>query len=108
MPEKERFAWRARVREGKIKEYEERHDRLWPEMAELLREAGISNYTIWISGQELFGYSECEKGLAFALEAQAGSPVVERWNEHMKDVLDMQMDSETGAQPGLRRVFLFP
>ena len=32
-------------------------------MKRVLKEAGISNYTIWNVGNELFGYFECEKGV---------------------------------------------
>ena len=74
-------------------------------MIEVLKEAGIRNYTIWNVGDEVFGYYECEKGIAFAEKAQADSPVVDRWNDYMKDVLDLEMDPETGAQPKLRMMF---
>ena len=61
---------------------------------------------IWNSGNELFGYYECEKGMEYAAKVQAESPVVARWNDYMQDVLLMEMDPETGAQPLLRQVFL--
>ena len=75
-------------------------------MVQVLKEAGIGNYTIWNSGNELFGYYECEKGMEYAAKVQAESPVVARWNDYMQDVLLMEMDPETGAQPLLRQVFL--
>lgn len=72
----------------------------------MLKAAGICNYTIFADGDELFGYYECEKGVAFAEEkAQAESPVVDRWNEYMKDILELVMDPETGAQPKLEPMF---
>ena len=58
-------------------------------------------------GQELFGYYECEKGIEFAARVQNESPVVARWNEYMKDVMVMEADPETGAQPKLSCVFTF-
>ena len=54
---------------------------------------------------ELFGYYECEKGVAYAEKVQAESPVVDRWNDYMKDILELEMDPETGAQPKLEQVF---
>ena len=78
-----------------------------PEMKELLESAGIRNYTIWNAGEELFGYYECEKGAAYAAKVQAESPVVDRWNAYMADVMEMELDPETGAQPRLAQVFLF-
>ena len=42
-----------------------------------------------------------------AAQLQACSEVVERWNAFMKDVMQMEMDPITGAQPLMRQVFLF-
>ena len=103
----EKYAWKAIVLEGKLDEYIKRHDEIWPEMLEVLSEAGIVNYSIWNVGNELFGYYECEKGIDFAAKVQSESPVVDRWNEYMKDILIMELDPETGAQPQLKRVFTF-
>lgn len=102
----ERYAWKAIVKEGKIDEYVKRHNEIWPELVALLKEAGIKNYTIWNVGNELFGYYECEKGADFAAKTQAESPIVDKWNEYMKDVMVMEMDPVTGAQPMLKQVFL--
>lgn len=101
----EKFAWRAKVLDGKLEEYIKRHDEIWPELLEVLKEAGISNYSIWNNGNDLFGYYECNKGIAHAAEVQASSPVVDRWNEFMKSVMIMELDSETGAQPLMKKVF---
>ena len=65
------------------------------ELVSVLKEAGIYNYTIWNVGNELFGYYECEKGCAYAAKVQADSPIVDKWNEFMKDVMIMEMDPET-------------
>jgi len=101
----ERFAWKARVLSGMLDEYIRRHDEIWPEMTETLNNAGIRNYTIWNTGDELFGYYECES-IAYASKVQAESPVVARWNEYMKDVMKMEMDPATGTAVLLRQVFL--
>ena len=102
----EKYAWKAIVKEGCFEEYCKRHDEIWPELVEVLKSAGICNYTIWNVGNELFGYYECEKGVEFSSKIQAESPVVDRWNEYMKDVMLMEMDPETGAQPLMKQVFL--
>ena len=101
----ERYAWKARILPGKKEEYVRRHDEIWQEMLDVLKEAGIKNYTIWNVGDELFGYYECEKGIEYAAKVQSNSPVVDRWNEYMKDVMVMDMDPVTGAQPLLEQVF---
>lgn len=101
----ERMAWKGKIKAGQKEEYIRRHNEIWPEMVEVLKAAGICKYTIYCTGDELFGYYECEKGIAFAEKTQAESPVVDRWNAYMKDVLELEMDPETGAQPKLEAVF---
>ncbi len=101
----ERYAWKALIKEGSLPEYEKRHREIWPEMVVVLKEAGIRNYSIWNVGNEMFGYYECEKGTDFAAKTQAGSPIVDRWNEYMIDILIMEMDPESGAQPLMKQVF---
>ena len=104
----ERYAWRASVKPGKQAEYIERHNQIWPQMKAVLKEAGIVNYSIWLAHGEVFGYYECEKGAAYAAKVQSESPVVDRWNEYMKDVMEMKKDEKTGAQPLLQEVFYLP
>ena len=101
----EKYAWMAKIKEGKKDEYVRRHDEIWPELVELLKSAGICNYTIWTDGETLFGYYECEKGIDYAAKTQAQSPIVDKWNEYMKDVMKMPLDPVTGAQPTLVNVF---
>lgn len=101
----EKYAWKATVKPGCLEEYRRRHDEIWPEMKQVLKEAGIRNYSIWNVGDTLFGYYECEKGASYAARVQAESPVVARWDAYMKDVMIMEMDPVTGAQPRLVQVF---
>lgn len=46
-----------------------------------------------------------QKGIKYAAKVQAQSPIVECWNEYMKDVMEMELDKETGAQPLMTEVF---
>lgn len=101
----DRYAWKAMLKPGMKEEYKRRHDAIWPEMVALLKAAGIRNYTIWNVGDELFGYYECEKGLDYAASVQAQSPIVDKWNQYMEDVMTMPLDPDTGVQPKLERMF---
>jgi len=101
----ERFAWKATIKDGMLDEYIRRHDEIWPEMTQVLNDAGVHNYTIWQVENTLFGYYEAEKGIDFAAKVQSGSPVVDKWNEYMKDVMVMDIDPKTGTSYLLRQVF---
>ncbi|MDR1692584.1 MAG: L-rhamnose mutarotase [Oscillospiraceae bacterium] len=99
------MAWKGRIKPGMKSEYIRRHDNIWPEMTALFKDAGIQNYTIFCSGDELFGCFECAKGVAHAERTQAESAVVSRWNGYMNDVLELEIDPATGAQVKLDIVF---
>lgn len=101
----DKYAWTGKIAEGMKEEYIRRHNEIWPEMVETLRAAGIKNYTIWNVGDTLFGYYECVRGEGYATAVQNSSAVVAKWNEYMKDILIMEMDPVTGAQPKLEKVF---
>ena len=102
----EKYAWKAKIVDGTIDEYIRRHDALWDEMKDVLSRAGIVNYTIWNVGNELFGYYECKNGVEFAAKVQNESPVIEKWNEYMADILELEMEPN-GAQKKLVEVFRF-
>ena len=101
----ERFMWLAKIKPGMLNEYVKRHDEIWPEMTEVLNQAGIHNYTIWNYNDQVIGYYECES-VEHAAKIQRESAVVDRWNEYMKDVMEMEMDPETGTSVLLKQVFL--
>lgn len=99
-----RYAWKAYVRD--IEEYRRRHDAIWPEMTEMLNEAGIHNYTIWNFGNELFAYMECSIDPMDSVRIQAASEVNRRWGEYMKDIL--YYAEGTDGPTELTQVFLHP
>jgi L-rhamnose mutarotase len=52
MPEK--YAFRMKLNPGRAAEYKRRHDEIWPELTDLLREAGISDYSIHLDAETNF------------------------------------------------------
>jgi len=85
-------------------EYKRRHDALWPEMAATLRGAGIRNYSIFLHGAILFAYLECED-FAEMVRSLAHDPVDARWQEHMRDMIGVTVDPETGFAHRLPELF---
>ena len=100
----EKYAWSAKVKEGFLEEYKTRHDNIWQELKDVLKKAVIKNYSVWTENNCLFGYYECEYGIDFALKVQKESPVVQKWNDYMKDILIMDIKPD-GGQPKLIQVF---
>ena len=100
----QRVAWKAALKPGMREEYKRRHDEIWPEMSQLIDVAGIRNYTIWNSGEDLFGYYEVDDKAA-SDAVLASSPITARWNVYMQDVMDLEMDSATGTVSAMTCLF---
>jgi len=77
---------RFSLRPGFEEEYRRRHNEIWPDMLDLMREAGIRNYSIWNDGTELIGYFETDD-LDQCRCVLRESPVKKRWDEYMSDIL---------------------
>src|SRR5207245_9465392 len=57
----ERVCFTARIRRDKLAEYTERHERVWPEMADALPAAGSTNYSLFLTRDGLLiGYLETD------------------------------------------------
>lgn len=47
----EKFAFKMRLNPGQKEEYKRRHHEIWPELIALLKEAGISDYSIFLDDE---------------------------------------------------------
>ena len=103
----EKFAFRMRLNAGMEAEYRRRHDAIWPELVDLLREAGVSDYSIHLDHETniLFGvlWRRDDHGMA----ALPLHPVMQRWWAHMADIMETKADNEPVAIP-LVTVFHMP
>lgn len=96
-----------RLLEGKAGEYKRRHDALWPELKQLLKDRGISDYSIFLNEEtnDLLGVLKAEDELQF--QALAGEPVMRKWWSYMKDLMETHPDNSPVSLP-LREVFYLP
>src|ERR1019366_9880324 len=87
-----RNAFTMTVNLGKSEEYARRHNPIWPELAILLKDHGVHNYSIFYlqSTRQLFGYAEIEDEAQWASIAQDG--VCKRWWEHMSEIMPSHPD----------------
>jgi L-rhamnose mutarotase len=98
----ERAAFKLSVRPGRIDEYVEAHEKVWPEMLDALRTAGIRNYTIFRAGHDVFGYFEADN-LAAAARYLATQEVSTRWQNAMAELLEARVPD--GGPPALEQIF---
>ena len=95
----QRIGIQLKVRPDKLDEYRRLHNPIWPELAAVLKDAGLRNYTLWLApdGTE-FGYLECDDWAA-ACAKLAESDVHTRWQELMQNYLETPREAGSGGQP---------
>lgn len=102
-----RLAFKMKLFKGFEAEYQKRHDEIWPELQQLLKETGISDYAIFLDEAtgDLFGVLKADDpGKLNNLPQQ---PVMQRWWSYMQDIMATNQDSSPVQQP-LKEVFYLP
>jgi L-rhamnose mutarotase len=102
-----RIAFKMKLLPGFETEYKERHDALWPELEILLKDTGISEYSIYLdpAGNDLFGVLKAKDPKAFDLLKE--QPVMQQWWAYMKDIMETNPDDSPVSIP-LKEVFFLP
>jgi L-rhamnose mutarotase len=90
-----RYAFQLRIRADAIEDYEREHSRVWPELLASLKAAGISDYSIFRRGQDLFLYMRAAD-FDRAWEQLAHDPVNQRWQAFMARLFEPVLDAPPG------------
>ncbi len=95
----QRYAFKMFLNPGRRDEYRRRHDAIWPELKALLSESGISNYSIHLDPEThiLFGYLERRDD--HRSDDLPSHPVMQRWWDHMKDIMVYNPDGSPKTAP---------
>lgn len=92
-------AFKMHLKPGYKEEYQKRHAAIWPELQQLLKDSGISDYTIFLD--------EATHTL-FAVQQQSGTgssqdlgahPIVQRWWAYMADIMETNADHSPVTVP---------
>jgi len=87
------FAFKMKLYPGKEAEYKRRHDKIWPELKQLLLDSGIDEYYIFL---------DKETNILFAIQKISGigssqdlgnHPVVKKWWAYMADIMETKADN---------------
>lgn len=99
-----RVAFKMKLNPGQKEGYIKRHNEIWPELKKLLRDSGVSEYSIFI---------EVETDTLFAFQKVSGddgsqdlanNPIVQKWWAFMADIMETNPDNSPVSVP-LEEVF---
>ena len=100
-----RLALHSRLIPGTEEAYEIEHARVWPELITVMRAAGISDWSIWRSGRDLFHLvvtDDFEAAVAYL----RNDPTDQRWQQHMSQFVEGFAENPEGvAGQSLRHVW---
>ena len=102
----QRLAFKMKLKPGCEAEYKKRHDEIWPELIQLLKKAGISDYSIFLDE---------ETSTLFAVQKQSGqssqdlgnTKIVQKWWAYMADIMETNPDNSP-VSISLKEVFYLP
>ena len=88
-----RLAFKMHLNKGQKEEYIKRHDEIWPELKKLLKDAGVSEYSIFLDEETntLFAFQK--------VSGDAGSQnlgetdIVQKWWKYMADIMKTKFDN---------------
>ena len=102
-----RVAFKMQLFADQKEEYRKRHEEIWPDLVSLLKETGISDYSIFLDDttNSLFGVLKAEDPLQ--LNNLPQHPVMQKWWKHMGDIMESNPDNSPVSIP-LEEVFYLP
>ncbi|MCF6357206.1 MAG: L-rhamnose mutarotase [Draconibacterium sp.] len=88
-----RIAFKMHLNEGQKREYIKRHNEIWPELKQLLKDSGINEYSIFIdeSTNTLFGFQKVSGD--GSSQDLGETEIIKKWWAFMADVMETNPDN---------------
>ncbi len=88
-----RIAFKMKLFEGNVEEYQKRHNPIWYGLKEVLINHGVTSYSIFLdkNTNDLFGYAEIEDLKKW--EKISETDVCRRWWDYMAPLMEVNQDN---------------
>ena len=99
-----RVAFKMQLLPEYREEYQKRHDAIWPELVELLRRSGISDYHIFLDPETYTLFATYVLADHHQVDKLPQEAVMKKWWSYMKDIMEIHEDNSPISKP-LKEVF---
>lgn len=93
----EKHAFKMKLAPGMEAEYRKRHDEIWPDLVDLLHEAGVSDYSIHLDRETGILFGVLTRPADHTMASLPEHPVMKRWWAHMADIMETNADNSPVA-----------
>lgn len=93
----EKYAFKMKLNPGMQAEYKKRHDEIWPDLVELLAQAGVSDYSIHLDPETNILFGVLTRPKDHGMASLPDHPVMKRWWAHMADIMETNPDNSPVA-----------
>lgn len=94
-----RHVFRMQLKPGVQAEYKARHDAIWPELVDLLHDAGISDYRIFLDEETGALFATLELADDNRRDTLPDHPVMRRWWAAMAPLMEVHSDDRPCEWP---------
>jgi len=95
----ERLAFKMHLNEGQKEEYKKRHNELWPALRQLLKSAGVSEYSIFLDEETNILFAFQKVSGEGSSQDQGSNPIVQKWWAYMADIMETNDDNSPVTVP---------
>ncbi|GGJ42527.1 L-rhamnose mutarotase [Deinococcus roseus] len=100
----QKIAFKMKLFPGQEAEYQKRHDEIWPELRDLLRLAGIRDYSIFLDRETSTLFAVLWRSGDHQMDDLPTQEVMQRWWACMADIMVTNPDQSPYSVP-LEQVF---
>jgi L-rhamnose mutarotase len=97
-------AYFGKIRAGKRREYIEAHKAVWPELLEVMRQAGISRESCFVLEDYVVVYLEGDN-IEATMDQLSENPISQRWDSFMEGILEPPISDRPDFFPEMAEVF---
>jgi L-rhamnose mutarotase len=87
-----RLAFKMYLNEGQKEEYRKRHNELWPELRQLLKDSGVSEYSIFLDEETNTLFAFQKNSGASGSQHLGQTEIVQKWWAFMADIMKSNPD----------------